>query len=232
MVLIAHLKKLPSDGQARRVRRVAFDEGVAGIILRSPVGREVIGNVQTRIEVEPGCVIEGDADVFTQVNRAQNSKLVAAVMRSADFSPGKPMLDMFCGAGNFSLPACRRGASVIGVDAEPLAIEAARKNAARERIDAQFVALRAREMANFLGRAQYRPEVVIVDPPRTGARDLIEPIAKLRSPKVIYVSCDPPTMARDLRSLSHFGYRIADVHGFDLFPNTHHVEVVAGALLT
>ena len=98
--------------------------------------------------------------------------------------------------------------------------------------DAQFVAMKASATADFLHRARYRPEVIILDPPRTGAVDLMEPIIKLRAPAVIYVSCDVTTLARDLRLLAGAGYKVNRVRGFDFFPNTHHVEIAVHALLT
>jgi 23S rRNA (uracil1939-C5)-methyltransferase len=138
------------------------------------------------------------------------------------------VLDLFCGAGNFSLPAARRGAAVMGVDAEALAVAAAARNAARLDLErAEFAAMEAAELARFLLRARYRPEVVIMDPPRSGARELVEPLLRMRAARVIYVSCDVATLARDLRALCAGGYQIAAVRAFDFFPNTHHVEVVA-----
>jgi 23S rRNA (uracil1939-C5)-methyltransferase len=167
------------------------------------------------------------------VNRAQNRKLIASVMGLAVIRDSSPVLDLFCGAGNFSLPAARRGARVTGVDADADAIAAATRNADRlELRQAQFVAMKASATAEFLHRARYRPEVIIIDPPRTGAPDLMELIVKLHAPHVIYVSCDVTTLARDLRMLVAAGYKIVHVRGFDFFPNTHHVEIVVHALLT
>jgi 23S rRNA (uracil1939-C5)-methyltransferase len=143
------------------------------------------------------------------------------------------VLDLYCGAGNFSLPASRRGARVTGVDADAGAIAAASRNATRLNFrDAQFVAMKASATADFLHRARYRPEVIILDPPRTGAPDLMEPIIKLRAASVIYVSCDVTTLARDFRVLTAAGYKVNRVRGFDFFPNTHHVEIAVHALLT
>ena len=175
-----------------------------------------------------GCVIEAAADRFSQVNHPQNVKLVATVMEFARLARGTPLLDLFCGAGNFSLPAARRGALVTGVDADALAVADARANAARMQLrEAQFVAMAAEETARFLRRARYRPEVVILDPPRGGAAELMNTVATLGARRVIYVSCDPPTLVRDLRKLADQGYRVARVRGFDFFPNTHHIEAVA-----
>jgi 23S rRNA (uracil1939-C5)-methyltransferase len=233
-VQVAHLKKPASEEDLRRARNVLEADGeIAGIVLRSGTSRATIGETEIAIELEDGLSLEVDADLFTQVNRAQNRKLVASVMEMAAIHESQPLLDLFCGAGNFSLPASRRGARVTGVDADAGAIAAAARNAERMKFrDAQFVAMKASATADFLHRARYRPEVIILDPPRTGAPDLMEPIIKLRAPRVIYVSCDVTTLARDLRVLTGTGYKVNRVRGFDFFPNTHHVEIAVHALLT
>ena len=233
-VQVAHLKKPASEEEIRRARHVLeADNEIAGIVLRAGTHRETVGDPAISIELEPGLSIEVDADLFSQVNRAQNEKLIASVMEMAAIHESSALLDLFCGAGNFSLPASRRGARVTGVDDDAGAIAAASRNAARLKFrDAQFIAMKASATADFLHRARYRPEVIILDPPRTGALDLMEPIIKLRSPSVIYVSCDVTTLARDLRLLAGAGYKINRVRGFDFFPNTHHVEIALHALLT
>jgi len=233
-VQVAHLKKPAAEEDLRRAGNVLeSDREIAGIVLRSGTHRATVGDSAIAIELEAGLSIEVDADFFSQVNRAQNQKLVASVMEMAAIHGSPAVLDLFCGAGNFSLPASRRGARVTGVDADAGAIAAAVRNAARLKFrDAQFVAMKASATADFLHRAHYRPEVVILDPPRTGAPDLMEPIIKLHAPGVIYVSCDVTTLARDLRLLVAAGYKINRVRGFDFFPNTHHVEIAVHALLT
>jgi 23S rRNA (uracil1939-C5)-methyltransferase len=233
-VQVAHLKKPASEEEIRRARHVLESDGeIAGIVLRAGTHRETVGDPAISIELEPGLSIDVDADLFSQVNRAQNEKLIASVMEMAAIHESSAVLDLFCGAGNFSLPASRRGARVTGVDDDAGAIAAASRNAARLKFrDAQFIAMKASATADFLHRARYRPEVIILDPPRTGALDLMEPIIKLRSPSVIYVSCDVTTLARDLRLLAGAGYKINRVRGFDFFPNTHHVEIAVHALLT
>jgi 23S rRNA (uracil1939-C5)-methyltransferase len=233
-VQVAQLKKPASEEDLRRACNVLeSDSEIAGIVLRSGMSRATVGDAAIAIELEHGLSIEVDADLFSQVNRAQNQKLVASVMEMAAIHELSPVLDLFCGAGNFSLPASRRGARLTGVDADAGAIAAASRNAARLKFrDAQFVAMKASATADFLHRARYRPEVIILDPPRTGAPDLMAPIVKLRAPAVIYVSCDVTTLARDLRVLAGAGYKIDRVRGFDFFPNTHHVEIAVHALLT
>jgi 23S rRNA (uracil1939-C5)-methyltransferase len=233
-VQVAHLKKPATEEDITRARYVIeSDDEIAGIVLRSGTNRATVGDTAIAIELEDGLSIEVDADLFSQVNRAQNHKLVASVMEMAAIHESSPVLDLFCGAGNFSLPAARRGARVTGVDDDAGAIAAAARNAERLKFRAaQFIAMKASATADFLHRARYRPDVIVLDPPRTGALDLMPPIIKLRAPAVIYVSCDVTTLARDLRVLAEAGYKINSVRGFDFFPNTHHVEIAVHALLT
>jgi 23S rRNA (uracil1939-C5)-methyltransferase len=143
------------------------------------------------------------------------------------------VLDLFCGTGNFSLPAARRSARLIGIDHDILAIESARLNAKRLGLaGTEFLAMRALDGVRFLLRSGYRPEVLMLDPPRSGARGMTEPIAQLKARRLIYVSCNPSTLVRDLRELVRKGYKVLGVRGFDFFPNTHHIEIAASLLLT
>jgi len=233
-VLVAYLKKPAIAEQVRAVGRfLESDPSTAGIVLRAGESRTVVGDAEVAIEIEPGVALRSDADLFSQVNRPQNQKLVRAALEMAAPEQQCSMLDLFCGAGNFSIPAARRGAQVTGVDAEAAAVAAAARNAQRLGLaGTRFVAMDARELVAFLHRARSRPEIVLLDPPRTGAAELMESIMRLRPARVVYVSCDVATLARDLRMLCAEKYRINRVRAFDFFPNTHHVEIVAGAVLT
>jgi 23S rRNA (uracil1939-C5)-methyltransferase len=233
-VIVAYLEGSPRANEvASALRIVESDSNTAGVVMRGDHARQVVGNATIKLEVEPGYEIEADADLFSQVNREQNLKLVATVMEMAAIDQGSRLLDLFCGAGNFSLPAARRGAEVTGVDTDELSIAAARRNAEKAGFSsARFFAMRAAETTQFLTRARYRPATVTIDPPRTGAAELMGLIAGLRPQRTVYVSCDPSTLVRDLRTLSAHGYKITHIRAFDFFPNTHHVEVAVLALLT
>jgi 23S rRNA (uracil1939-C5)-methyltransferase len=233
-VLVAYLKKPAVAEQIRGVRRfLESDPSTAGIVLRAGESRTVVGDTEIPVEIEAGLALRSDADLFSQVNRPQNQKLVQAALEIAAPHPQCSMLDLFCGAGNFSIPAARRGAQVTGVDADAAAVAAAARNAQQLGLaETRFVAMEARELVAFLHRARSRPEIVLLDPPRTGAAQLMEPIMRLRPARVVYVSCDVATLARDLRMLCTEKYRVTRVRAFDFFPNTHHVEIVAGAVLT
>ncbi len=227
--LVAHLRgHLQSADTARANRAIAGDAMIAGVVLRAGRDRVALGEVSVTIELEPGMLLKAEADAFSQVNHECNRRLIAAVMEVAAPQPGMAVLDLFCGAGNFSLPAAKRGARVLGVDADEIAIGAAQRNAAELGLDeARFAAMQAQEMAPFLLRAGYKPQVVMLDPPRSGARQLMKTITALGAARVVYVSCNVATLGRDLRSLIADGYAISSVKAFDFFPNTHHCEVLA-----
>jgi 23S rRNA (uracil1939-C5)-methyltransferase len=228
-VLVANLRgRVQASDTAKAGEALAGDGIVAGIVLRGGGDRVGIGYVSATVELEPGMILRAAADAFSQVNHECNRTLIDAVMGAAAIAPGMKVLDLFCGAGNFSLPAAKRGAQVLGVDADPIAISAAQRNAAELGLEqARFAALQAQEMAPFLVRAGHRPQVIILDPPRSGARDLMKMIGALGAARVVYVSCNVATLARDLRILTGDGYAIASVKAFDFFPNTHHCEVLA-----
>ncbi len=227
--LVAYLRgRVQAADMNSAAQTIAANGVIAGIVLRGAGDRAVSGDASVTIELEPGLLLKADADAFSQVNHECNRMLIASVMEQAAIEPGTAVLDLFCGAGNFSLPAAKRGAQVLGVDADPVAIGAAQRNAAELGLrQARFTATQAQGMAPFLLRAGYRPQVVILDPPRNGARQLMKMITALRAARVVYVSCNVATLARDLRILTGDGCVIASVKAFDFFPNTHHCEVLA-----
>ncbi len=228
-VLVVYLRgRIQSADETKASEAMAGGERIAGIILRGAGSRVTLGEVAATVELEAGMTVRADADAFSQVNHTCNRRLIASVMEQAAIDPGVQVLDLFCGGGNFSLPAARRGARVLGVDADPIAITAAQRSAAQLGLEqARFVAMQAQEMAPFLLRAGHRPQVIILDPPRSGARELMKMIGALQAARIVYVSCNVATLARDLRMLRGSGYAVASVKGFDFFPNTHHCEVLA-----
>src|SRR5258708_18677196 len=165
-VQVAHLKKPATEEEIRRARNVLeSDSEIAGIVLRAGMHRATIGDTSITIELEHGLSIDVDADLFSQVNRAQNQKLVASVMEMAAVHESSPVLDLFCGAGNFSLPASRRGARVTGVDDDAGAIAAAARNAEGLNFrDAQFLAMKASATADFLQPSHYPSEGISLGP--------------------------------------------------------------------
>jgi 23S rRNA (uracil1939-C5)-methyltransferase len=165
------------------------------------------------------------------VNAGANQLLVHAVLALGGFRAGERVLDLYCGAGNLSLPLARRGVIVHGIERDPIAVEAATANAARLGLASATFARAA--VAPALRRAEPGAhDAIVLDPPRTGAADVVPALAALRAPRIVYVSCNPATLARDVRALRARGYRLARVQPIDLFPQTYHVETVAELNLT
>jgi 23S rRNA (uracil1939-C5)-methyltransferase len=168
------------------------------------------------------------ADCFFQVNPFQNRALVRKVREWARLTGREKVLDLFCGAGNLTLPLARNAGEIWGVDFDPAAISAAAENARKNFLDhCTFLAAPAEAgTARILGETK-RVDLVVLDPPRAGAAGALEPIAGLRPQKILYVSCEPPTLARDLSRLGTLGYRVTRLQPLDMFPQTYHLEVIA-----
>jgi 23S rRNA (uracil1939-C5)-methyltransferase len=164
---------------------------------------------------------------FVQVNAAMNSELVATAMRLADVQPADRVLDLYCGLGNFSLPLAQRARELTGVEGDAGLVARAVRNATRNGIaNARF--LTADLMQTDWGFLRESWDVVLLDPPRTGAEVPIAALRKTGPRRIVYVSCHPGTLARDAETLTADGaYRLRTVRVFDMFPHTHHVETVA-----
>jgi 23S rRNA (uracil1939-C5)-methyltransferase len=138
-------------------------------------------------------------------------------------APGKLALDLFAGVGLFSAPLARRFEHVIAVEANPAATRDLETNVTGIRA----VEVRASDVDRFLERCKEAPDLVVLDPPRAGMEPAaLARLARISPARITYVSCEPPTLARDLAVLLEKGYDISDLHLFDLFPQTFHMEAV------
>lgn len=166
---------------------------------------------------------------FTQVNADINRQMVNRALTLLDLKPTDKVLDLFCGLGNFTLPIARHVAAVTGVEGEAGLIARARENAARNNIDnASFhVANLEQHIAdNAWFKQQY--DKILIDPARTGALEVVEQIDKLGADHIVYVSCNPATLARDADVLvNQKGYTLQSAGVMDMFPHTTHVEAIA-----
>lgn len=159
---------------------------------------------------------------FFQVNRFLAEDLAREVMEGVP--DGAIALDLFAGVGLFTVPLAERFARVIAVESNPAAARDLETNAHGN----QAIEVRAEDVDDFLRKFRGEPDLVVVDPPRAGlTASTTQRLTEIAPQKLVYVSCEPPTMARDLRLLVDGGYEIAEVHFFDLFPQTFHIEAVA-----
>ena len=165
---------------------------------------------------------------FYQVNRIQAERLYAKAIEFAGLTGQETVLDLYCGAGTITLALSDHAKKVLGAEIVPEAIDDARENAARNGVkNAEFFCGDASDVAKKLARENLRPDVITVDPPRKGlAADVVESIAEMQPGRVVYVSCDSATMARDVKRLADLGYTAQRACAVDMFPRADHVETV------
>ena len=166
---------------------------------------------------------------FWQVNRAQAERLYAKAREYACLGGSEVLLDLYCGTGTIGLTMAKDCKQLIGVEIIEDAVRDAEHNAAVNSIcNARFMCADAPQAAQRLKEEGVRPDVVILDPPRKGCSPgLVQTIAQMAPKRVVYVSCDPATLARDLKDFAAMGYQTQEVTPVDMFPRTAHVESVA-----
>jgi len=180
-----------------------------------------------------GLEFEAGVAAFLQTNSRQAEVLYQAALDAARLTGDETVLDLYCGTGTLTLLFARAARRAIGVESQSKAVEAARANAARNRIaNARFVEGEARQVLREWARAERpdppRADVVVVDPPRSGLHPrVVARVAELAPARIVYVSCNPGTLARDLKDFAPRGYRLETVTPVDMFPHTPHIECVA-----
>ncbi|MCI5222771.1 MAG: class I SAM-dependent RNA methyltransferase, partial [Candidatus Electrothrix sp. AR4] len=164
---------------------------------------------------------------FFQVNPGQNEQLIQRACSLAGDLSGKTVLDLYSGMGNFSIPLGLCGGAVTGIEGNLESVEWAKKNAALAEITARFFAADVPGSLRQLAGDQERVDFILLDPPRTGIGKAAALLPELQPEKIIYISCDPATLARDLGTLCDKGYHLVDLTPLDMFPQTSHIESVA-----
>lgn len=171
---------------------------------------------------------------FYQVNPAQTAVLYGLAVEAAGLTGRETVVDAYCGIGTIGLTAAARAGQVIGVERNPDAVRDAAANARRNHIaNARFFAADATEWIAAQAAAGLRSDVVFLDPPREGSTpEFLRAVARMGPARVVYISCDPATQARDLRLLTGLGYRATGIQPVDMFPHTEHIECVARLVRT
>lgn len=166
---------------------------------------------------------------FFQINPPQAERLYERAAEYAAAGRSDLVFDLYCGAGTISLRMARDAGRVIGAEIVPEAVENAQENAKRNGIaNAEFLCGDAGEAAKALARRGLRPRIVVVDPPRKGmSEDAVAAVASMAPERVVYVSCNPATLARDILRFQELGYALREITAVDMFPRTCHVETVA-----
>ena len=162
---------------------------------------------------------------FFQVNLEQNQTLIQTVLQFSEVNKEERVLDLYAGVGNFTLPLAMGAREVLGIEENRMAVEDARFNAERNGIrNCEFIHGKGRRCFKELGKK--KPDLVVLDPPRTGCKTILDQVVRLKPKKIVYVSCEPTTFSRDLRLFSENGYSLQRLGLIDMFPQTYHMEVV------
>jgi 23S rRNA (uracil1939-C5)-methyltransferase len=188
-------------------------------------GKEVLTEA---LELEDGSRLEFDIrpQAFFQTNTLQAQVLYSQVLAAAGLTGAETVFDLYCGTGTIGLFCAHKAKHVYGIEVNESAVENARSNAARNKIENASFFLGTVE--SQLENLESKPDVVIVDPPRSGLGEkVVAKTAAFGADRIVYVSCNPTTMARDLVWFAELGYEAQQIRPVDMFPHTHHVECVA-----
>ncbi|MEW6268424.1 MAG: 23S rRNA (uracil(1939)-C(5))-methyltransferase RlmD [Thermodesulfobacteriota bacterium] len=203
---------------------------VAALVLRGRGFHRVWGDDRVRVPLagaSPGDEMWLAAGDFSQVSDHGNAALIREVLDAAAVAHDERVADLYAGAGNLSIPLARRAAHVTAVERAPSSACAARDNARRLGLaNLEVVAGATDRVLRRFVRDRARFDVVVLDPPRAGAAEALPGLLELAPARIVYVSCSPATLARDLKTLAA-AYRVERVQPIDLFPQTYHVEAVA-----
>ena len=175
-----------------------------------------------------GCVFRISPKSFYQINPVQTEKLYGKAMELAELDKDTKVLDAYCGIGTIGLVAAKTAGNVIGVELNPDAVKDAISNAKRnDAKNARFYCADAGDFMQELAENGERFDVIFMDPPRSGSsKKFIESLAVASPKKVVYISCNPETLARDLQMITKKGYKVRKICPVDMFPHTNHIETV------
>ncbi len=204
---------------------------VDGLVLRGPDWRRAWGETAISIVPEEDLCLKIDGDVFTQINSEGNRQLVRHLLGAGEFNRDDRVLELYSGAGNFTLPIANRSGDVVAVEAYRPAFDNGRRSAQSNGIaNIYWLCSPAPTALARLRKNRERFSKIVLDPPRAGAKGIARDLPSLGAEKVLYISCDPTTLARDLAALTKQGYTLDTVQPIDFFPHTFHVETIATLL--
>ena len=228
--------KLPHSAELVEQLTAQFPDIATVLVNVNPRNTNVILGTQTHTLCGPGFIEDTLCGVpvrlgplsFYQVNTLAAERLYGIAAEYAQLQPDGLLLDLYCGMGTIGLSMVDRCRSLIGVEIVPEAIDSAKANAARNGVtNAEFLCADAAQAAQTLADRGLRPDVICVDPPRKGlAPAVIDAIVQMAPQRLVYVSCDPATLARDVKRMEEQGYVLQRAEAVDLFPRTAHVETV------
>jgi len=207
---------------------IGMESSIHGVIVAGRDWRKTWGEPKITVSLGGEINLSVDADVFTQVNPAGNRRILDELLRAGDFQKGDRVLELFSGAGNLTLPIARQSQHVVAVEGHRPSISNGKLNAQKNAIEnIQWICAPVPKAVSELKRRREHFTKIVLDPPRAGAKGIEADLGSLGADKILYVSCNPATLARDLAALGKLGYKLGTIQPIDLFPQTFHVETVA-----
>ena len=237
VVVVTNTKELPKKGELiDRIREL--DSNIVGIVHNiNPKRTNVIMGQESKLIWGKDVIIDKIGDLefeisahsFFQVNPEQTEKLYEQTLKYAQLTGKETVIDAYCGIGSISLFLAQHAKKVYGVEVVPQAIDNAKENAKRNGLtNVEFYVGEAEKVMPWWRAQGLRPDVIVVDPPRKGCDEaLLRAMIEMEPERIVYVSCNPSTLARDLKILAEGGYETKEIQPIDMFPQSSHVECVA-----
>ncbi|WP_082235193.1 23S rRNA (uracil(1939)-C(5))-methyltransferase RlmD [Halobacillus massiliensis] len=236
IVFVTKTKKLPHKEALIEKIRDAYPNVKSIVHNVNPARTNVILGRETHVIYGEEYIYDTIGDIkfmispksFYQVNPTQTKKLYDQALKYADLRGGETVIDAYCGIGTISLFLAQKAKKVYGVEIVPEAVTDAKKNARLNKMEnAEFFVGEAEKLMPWWSKQGLEPDVIVVDPPRKGCEEeLLHAMTDMQPERIVYVSCNPSTLARDLAVLEERGYETKEVQPVDMFPQTSHVECV------
>jgi 23S rRNA (uracil1939-C5)-methyltransferase len=201
---------------------------IRGLIVLEARERKTWGEPWITVKLTDALTVTLDADLFTQVNAVGNRQMISRLLAVGDFRVDDQVLELYSGAGNFTLPMATRVEKIVAVEGRRQAVANGKLNAEKYRLDnIDWQCAAVPQAVARLKRQRRKFSKIVLDPPRAGAKGVTGELAALGAEMICYLSCNPTTMARDLAALAARGHKLRLVQPIDLFPHTFHVESLA-----
>ena len=228
VITLAANDSLNSRDEELCARLVDAGNRIDGVIVHGNDWRKTWGNPSITVALQNDLALKLDADTFTQVNAEANRLMLTELLNAAALGKSDRVLELYAGAGNFTLPMAKRAGEITAVEGSRNAVTSGKLNGQRNGVDnIHWVCAPVPRAAAQLKKQRQNFTKIVIDPPRTGAKGIEADIAALGAAMILYVSCNPTTLARDLAALSRHGYKLEFVQPIDFFPHTFHVESLA-----
>ena len=219
---------LSSNDEAICAQLVDRANQIDGVIVHGGDWRKTWGAPSITVALQDDLALKLDADTFTQINAEANRLMLAELMKASAFAKPDRVLELYSGAGNFTLPMAKQAGEITAVEGYRNAVASGKLNSQRNGIDnIHWICAPVPRALAQLKQQRQKFSKIVLDPPRSGAKGIEADLSALGAATIVYISCNPTTMARDLAALTQRGYKLQFVQPFDFFPHTFHVESLA-----